>query len=57
MADKSNRATNVSDNVKSVNEDPVNADKDLQNTEINDHDNQLTKGNKSEAASTVSKRF
>ena len=39
-------ATNVSDNVKPVNEDPVNADKDLKDTEINDHDNQLTKGNK-----------
>ena len=50
-------ATNVSDNVKSANEDPVNADKDLQDTEINDHDNQLTEGNKSEAASTVSKKI
>ena len=57
MADKSNMVTNVSDNVKSVNKDPVNADKDLQDTEINDHDNQLTKGNKSEAASTESKKI
>ena len=57
MANKSNMATNVSDNVKSVNEDPVNADKDLKDTEINDHGNQSTEGNKSEAASTVSKKI
>ena len=37
--------------------DPANADKDLQDTEINAHDNQLTEGNKSEAANPVSKKI